>query len=300
MSVLKNIVSDPKLVYYYSQKAVRSIWIRRLTGGAIARLIGRRDYGGDAEASRQVAQELSDEGISFLPSLHLSKEALNEVFRHLADKPVVDLYDGKTSMFVEHGIPESFTKLSYRTSDILSCSPLMKLANDPLVLNAVTSALGARPSIGTVHARWTFGENNPVGAHIGYDDVYHRDADDWRFIKLFVYLTDTTQRSGAHCFVRKSHLSDKLMRRGPIPEEELAQCFKPDEVMTIEGDAGTAFLENTWGIHRQLMATEGRRLLFSVLYGLCPWLPWRLKQATLPLPSGFDPYVNRAFYIPPR
>ncbi len=297
MSVLRNIASDPKLIYYYSQKAVRALWLRRWAGKAVVSLVGkRRSKGVDTEASRAVARELASEGLCFLPGLNLTKHELSLVFQHLAGKPVVDQYDGKTQFLVEQAIPPPFTKLSYGTADVLTCTPLLKLANDPLILDAVAQSLGARPTIATFQAWWTLGENNATGAHVHYDDVYHRDVDDWRFVKLFVYLTDTTIRSGAHNFVRKSHRSPALTRRGPITDAAVAQAFPADDVVTIEGKAGTVFLENTWGIHRPLLATEGRRLIFSVLYSLCPWVPGRPSQASLPLPSGLDPYVNRVFF----
>jgi hypothetical protein len=296
MSVLKRIASDPRLAYYYSQKAVRSPLIRRWAGNAVAAMVGKGDFGGNIEASRSVAQELASDGLSFLPSLYLSKEKLNQIFQHFAGKPVVDLYDGKTTFLMEQTIPPSFSKLTYNTLDVLRCVPLMELANAPLILNAVALALGARPTIATVNALWTLGEHNAAGSQIGYDDIYHRDVDDWRFIKLFVYLTDTTRHSGAHCFVRKSHLNSQLTRRGPITNEQVAEVFPSHDVATIEGDAGTVFLENTWGVHRQLLATEGRRLIFSVLYSLCPWVPGRLSKLTVPLPHGLNPYVNRAFF----
>ena len=300
MSVLRNIASDPKLVYYYSQKAVRSVWLRRWAGNAVARLVGKRDSSGDGsgdtEASRQVAQELATEGISFLHSLYLSPAELAEVFQQLAGKPVLDHYNRETTFLVEQGIPPPFTKVWYSTPDVLACAPLLRLANDPLILNAVSQALGARPTIATFQAWWTLGENNADGAQTHYDDIYHRDVDDWRFIKLFVYLTDTTRPRGAHCFIRKSHVSPQLTRRGAISDSEVAAAFPQDDVLTIEGDAGTVFLENTWGVHRQLLATEGRRLVFSVLYSLCPLVPWRPGPATLPLPLGLDPYTNRVFF----
>lgn len=298
MSVLKNIAADPALVYYYSQKAVRSLWLRRWAGAAVAGLVGKPKLDNNAavDASRAVAQELAEEGLSFLPSLHLSKDDLALVFQQLAGKPIIDQYDGKTAFLAEQAIPPPFTKLSYETRDVLACTPLLKLANDPLILNAVSLALGARPTIATFQAWWTLGENNATGAHVHYDDVYHRDVDDWRFVKLFVYLTDTNIRSGAHNFVRKSHLSPQLTRRGAITDAAVAQAFPAGDVVTIEGDAGTVFLENTWGIHRPLLATEGRRLIFSVLYSLCPWVPGRSVRATVALPGGLDPYVNRVFF----
>jgi Phytanoyl-CoA dioxygenase (PhyH) len=295
MAALKNIISDPKLAHYYAQKAVRSLPLRRLAGDVVAKLIGKPKTIEMNDQTRAVVQKLSDDGLCFLPTLHLSGDDLALIFKHLAGKPVIDLYDGETSFLVEKEIPAPYSKLSYKAEDILSCAPLLRLANAPLILNAVSQILGARPSIAAYQAWWTLGENNTSGSHVHHDDVYHRDVDDWRFIKLFVYLTDTNERSGAHNFVLKSHTNAHFTRRGAISDEDVNNTFPASDVRTITGSAGTVFLENTWGIHRPLLATEGRRLIFSVLYSMCPWVPGRPKVPLMALPQGLDPYVNRIF-----
>jgi hypothetical protein len=296
MSVLQNLISDPVLAYYYSQKAIRSMSLRLWAGAVVAWLVGKPTSINIDIQVNAVVQQLTSDGLSSLPTLHLSKEDLEQVFHCLADKPVTDQYDGKTSFLIEQNIPPPHSKLSYKTEDILSCGPLLRLANAPLILDAVSQVLGARPTIATFQAWWTLGENNAAGSHVHQDDVYHRDVDDWRFIKLFVYLTDTNERSGAHNFVLKSHSSRHLTRRGAIPDEEVHNTFPAADIVTIISDAGTVFLENTWGIHRPLLATEGRRLIFSVLYSLCPWVPGRSKEPLMNLPQGLDPYINRVFF----
>ena len=65
--------------------------------------------------------------------------------------------------------------------------------------------------------------------------------------------------------------------------------------MVVTGKAGTAFLEETWGIHRPLMASQGRRLIFSAIYTVRGRVPWA-KRSSRPLPAGFDSYVNRHLY----
>jgi hypothetical protein len=295
MAALKNIISDPKLAHYYVQKAVRFMPLRQLVGGVVANLVGKPAPVEANDQTREVAQKLSDDGLCFLPTLHLSPEDLALIFKHLAGKPVIDLYDGKTSFFLEEKIPPPYSKLSYKTEDVLSCEPLLRLANAPLILDAVAQILGARPTIAAYQAWWTLGENNASGSHVHHDDVYHRDVDDWRFVKLFVYLTDTNERSGAHNFVLKSHTKAHLTRRGAISDEDVGNNFPASDVHTITGSAGTVFLENTWGIHRPLLATEGRRLIFSVLYSMCPWVPGRPKTPLMALPQGLNPYVNRVF-----
>ena len=295
LSALSNLARQPSLAYYYAQKSLRSLPLRHALGGAVASLVGGPAGGLQTPAALEVARELDVNGICFLPQLNLDATRLSQIRDDLRGKPVVDWYDG-TMLDIDGAIPRKYSKLSYRTADLVRCQPLLELANSPLVLDAVTRVLGARPTIGWFESWWTLGEHyEPGRAH--YDDVYHRDVDDLRFVKLFAYLTDTGVTNGAHSFVRGSHRNAALTRRGPITDEEVQAAFPPEDIMTITGKAGTVFLENTWGIHRPLMATEGRRQIFSALYGLTSWVPRGKNQtAAGTLPPGLDPYVNRVLF----
>ncbi len=296
VSALAQIRRQPSLAYYYAQKAVRSQRLRNTLGSAVASMVKQPDSATQVAGAAQVAAELEQAGICFLPQLQMPTDDLEAVRRHLEGKPLVDWYDSSRSIDIVSGVPAECTKLSHRASDLIDCEPLVRLANSPLVLQAVTSVLGAKPTISWFESWWTFGEHHVPGK-THFDDIYHRDVDDLRFVKLFAYLTDTGVSNGAHSFVRGSHRSHLLTRRGPITDQDVHNNFPAGDILTITGNAGTVFLENTWGIHRPLLATEGRRQIFSVLYALTPWVPRNATYlATSKMPQGLDPYVNRVLY----
>lgn len=296
LSAISDISRHPSLAYYYAQKAIRGQGLRNAMGSAVARLVGPAGPALEqVPGSAEVAAELDRNGICFLPQLQLGEQQLADVRGFLRGKPVVDWYDGKL-VDIDGDVPKDCSKLGYRTYDLVQCQTLLSLANSPLVLSAVAKVLGAQPSIGRIQAWWILGENYAPGQE-HYDDIYHRDVDDLRFVKLFAYLTDTGPNNGAHSFVRGSHRRTEFARRGPITDEQVHETFAPEDIMTITGKAGTVFLENTWGIHRPLLATEGRRLIFSALYGLTPWVPRGPHDVpNAPAPKGVDPYINRALF----
>ena len=295
MTRLNDIASDPALLYYYGQKAVRKNALRDLGARCVVALRRRAPIHGDPHAEPRVARELARDGISFLPALTLEQDDLRDIFSVLESRPLTDQYTSKQVGTILEELPASCVRLEYQARDVVSCAPLVRLANHPTVLAAVTEALGAKPCIAKYQAWWTLGEHQAQGP-THYDDIFHRDVDDFRFIKLFAYLTDTTADSGAHCYVKGSHRSDLFTRRGAITDQEVAASFPAESIVTIAGKAGTAFLENTWGIHRPLLATHGRRLIFSVIYCLTPWLPGRPPKPFLPLPEGLDLEINRSFF----
>lgn len=295
MSVLANIRQQPTLAYYYAQKAVRNSALRSGLGSLVTSVAGQQPARPAPQPQGDtVARELREDGLSFLPTGTLSPQAVAAVHAHLKGRPVIDQYDGVSAYDIDGAVPRQSTKLYYRAEDLLGCRELVALANSPLVLDAVGAVLGTRPTIASFQAWWTLGEH--FGGQVHFDDAYHRDVDDLRFIKLFAYLTDTHERNGAHSFVRGSHRSTQFTRRGIISDDDVRAAYPAHDILTVAGTAGTAFLEDTWGIHRPLLATEGRRLIFSVLYALTPWVPQGPGTPTMPLPAGLDPWVNRALF----
>lgn len=133
-----------------------------------------------------IARELRQDGLSFLPVGILSQEAVASVKAHLKGRPVSDQYDGVSARGIDGTVPRTSTKLYYRAEDLLGCRELVALANSLLLLDAVAAVLGTRPTIASFQAWWTLGEH--FGGQVHYDDAYHRDVDDLRFVKLFAYL----------------------------------------------------------------------------------------------------------------
>ena len=293
MGTLDKILRDPRLAYYFAQKAVRNPHLRRGLGRALIVCLPKP---AGEQTSSATLSNLERQGIAYLPSLHLDAKTIAQVMLHYAGKPVLDLYSGARLESVDN-LPSQYTKVQYTDQDTAACQPLVALANHPSILTAVGQYLGAKPRISTMQTWWTYGEHSQTG-QTHFDDVYHRDVDDLRFVKLFVYLTDTSLTTGAHSFIKGSHCSTALTRRGPISDHDAEQQFSKEQFETVIGPAGTVFLEDTWGIHRPLLATQGRRLIFSVLYGLTDWIPQRPKQAVMPLPVDLDHYTNRAYFYP--
>jgi hypothetical protein len=300
LPVLSRVISQPSLIYYYFQKGIRSIFVRERLGAIVAVLVRllqlrRSEISPASVDAVKISHDVKMNGICFLPQLQIPEDQLNIVRSFLKNKPVYDLYSG-AEFNIDGDVPLQCSKLAYRTTDLVNCQPLLQLANSPLIIEAVTDILGARPTICLFQSWWTLGEHHEsVGK--SYDDVYHRDVDDFRFVKIFAYLTDTHEKNGAHSYIVGSHRSSLFTRRGPISDQQVHDSFDSKNIVTITGKAGAVFLENTWGIHRPLFASEGRRLIFSALYCLTPWVPRGKNEIpAAEMPKGFDKYINRLLF----
>lgn len=285
------------MAYYYGQKAIRAPWARRALGACVAAFVPSTPKITDERSTRHVDQ-LEKTGFSVMPEKALSADALLAIRTYLRGKPAVDFHGSGVELDPEGAVPARFKRMAYSRQVVAGCPELVALATDPEILRAVGQYIGAVPTLSDMQLWWTYGENNPTGEKLA-DDIFHRDADDLRFVKMFVYLTDADVQSGAHCFVLGSHRSSKFTARGALTDEQVQTGFPQSDVMTVVGAAGTAFLEDTWGIHRPLLATKGRRLIFSAVYTLWAQVPIAKEPSggatVLASTAQCDPYVIRRF-----
>lgn len=125
--------------------------------------------------------------------------------------------------------------------------------------------------------------------------AFHRDADDWRFIKVFMYLTDVDEGSGPHVYVRGTHLEPCGLRLKDYADEEILQSYGSERLISVTGPAGTAFTVNTHGIHKGTLPSARPRLLLQIQYSLLPVYLYQYRPIHNERAGAVDPYVNRLF-----
>jgi hypothetical protein len=236
----------------------------------------RRD--GVLPIGRPLAAEQVDESVAFLRdrpcySGHIAAKS--------ADAPApFDRWPGK--------VPQ----ICHALADVAAAPHLWEMALDERILAIAGSYLGCWPTIYSMNAFWSLPEQQPT---LGLQ-TWHRDYDDFRFCTLFILLSDTTPGDGAHAFVTGSHDTgeghqrlaaaveryvaqhpeargafdhpDGLFAPGDNPHLDRLLASDHDEgVTTFGGPRGTAFIEDTYGLHRGTPPSSPR-LLFWARYGL--------------------------------
>jgi hypothetical protein len=184
------------------------------------------------------------------------------------------------------------THVAYYPSEVVAAAPhLLSIANSPVVLGAVSEYLGCKPTISYMAAWWS------IAGHTEPDEAewFHRDVDDWRLVKFFVYLTDVDQSAGPHVYVKGSHTVASLLPIRRYTDDEVVSEFGADSLHTWLGDAGVGFLEDTFALHRGLPAEVRHRLAFQVVYsiGIVPYGP---RTPINLIADGYDKYINRVYF----
>jgi hypothetical protein len=142
----------------------------------------------------------------------------------------------------------------------------------------------------------------PAGSQAVQSQRWHRDPDDKRMCKVFLYLTDVDAGAGPFTYVKGTQLGGRW--RHLFPQEPPAGCYPPagavekavppQEMVAGIAPAGTLIFCDTSGLHFGGYATERERIMFTAGYcsSASAW-PLRFKYpatfAQVVKAKGLDP-----------
>jgi len=284
---------------YYGQRFVVAPRLRRgvarCLGAAIAlrhgTAPGRSNSPGEEAECQTTVATLHRRGLAPLQPL-LQPKAVEEVMAWLQSRPVVGP-DG--SVVPLAALPSGTANAAYPLSTILACPHILDIINNPQVVEVARRYIGCPPTVSGLGLRWSL----PRPARSTDVQAFHRDPDDWRFVKLFIYLTDVDQESGPHVYVAGSHRTRAPFLSHLYKPEELVHRYGAEALTAVTGPAGTSFIADTYGIHAGLVPEERPRLLLQVQYSVLPVFAFRYAPEPVRSADRFDRYMNRLLFVPP-
>lgn len=123
---------------------------------------------------------------------------------------------------------------------------------------------------------FTLNITHPVaeGAQAEQSQRWHRDPEDIKMLKMFVYLNDVDKEAGPFIYVPKSNSGNKwsevFPQRPPIgyypPDEELEKIIPQSEIKKCLGGAGSIIFGDTAGLHKGGFATKNERIMLTIGY----------------------------------
>lgn len=297
MQSLKKYFKNRWSLYFYINKCIRNPDVRHILFLVVRIFIPKPI---DNNLKNKNITPLKKDGIITWEQL-LDPVKVNKIHSYLLTKPVYDLREcdnGKGQLPVNlYDIKITRqTKLKYFDADLANCQEIVEVANAPEIISLVSAYLGGKPTISLMSAWWTKAGDGP--AEFFYDDNFHRDVADYKFLKLFVYLTDVTADNGAHCFIKRSHLSKKCTQRRMYLTDEIDKNFDKNDQLVLTGKSGCGFLEDTWGLHRSMPCTSGERLVLHILYNLITLDAGSPEKPLAKNIYNVDTYSNRVYLYP--
>jgi hypothetical protein len=119
--------------------------------------------------------------------------------------------------------------------------------------------------------------------------AFHRDSEDWRYLKVLVYLTDVDDGAGPHVYLHGSHLTQAPMRLRFYSDSEITGAHSADMLLTAIGTRGFCFAVDTAGIHKGTAPSLQPRLMLQIQYSLLPSYAYRYAPEQLSRTAGAGP-----------
>ena len=171
--------------------------------------------------------------------------------------------------------------------DINLNNPFMHLYLDDKILEIVCGYLGYLPQLNylTIEKTIPTNEATPV-----FSQNWHRDPEEKKTIKVFIYVSNVLQVNGPFIYAKKSQPSSKHSTSRAFPqklpygsypnESDVLSAINPEDVVIAEGKAGTVIFCDTAGLHRGGLAKSGERIMSTAFYPSKKWTePPSIKKA---------------------
>lgn len=115
----------------------------------------------------------------------------------------------------------------------------------------------------------------PAGSPEFFSQRWHRDPDDKKLVKVFLYLTDVDEQgAGPFTYIAGSHLGGRWRHLYPQvppvgsypPAGALEKCIPEEDRRVCLGRIGTLIFCDTSGLHKGGYSTTKRRLMYAATY----------------------------------
>ena len=174
--------------------------------------------------------------------------------------------------------PEEYqsAKYSFNETDLFNFNPIKKIIFNNKFITIAYKYFNSKPFLSDVAMWWSPTRNlkptNETEQANQSAQKFHFDLDRIKWLKLFIYLSDTHEDSGPHEYVQGSHkISAKpksILKNGytRIDESIIENNFPKDKIIKILGSKGTMFIADTSCFHRGLPPISEHRLILIIEY----------------------------------
>ena len=209
--------------------------------------------------------ELDAKGVMFYKDI-----PTKGMYDYFLSKPCYDFYGNHESFEIKNA-PNHIKLGRHSIKDTLGCPGMADLITDEEIIKKASTYLGAPATLSLVLPMWSFPykNKNPINMQL-----YHRDADDYKFVKFFVYLSDVDLGEGEQVYIEGTNnlktLPKSMYEIKRYSQSEIDQHLSNQDKMTICGPTGTSWFADTYGIHRGTVPTTKNRLILQLQFTYSP------------------------------
>ncbi len=299
MAILKAFLENPG--YVFVRGAGRFSLVRKLVTDT-KRLLGhkraqqlQRELTARIEDSlftgiqlEEYMHNLNTSGCSF--GLQLPHDVVEEIRAYAELSPVYAFRDPKFGFLLQdrkqaEGLLGREILLAQYFNAQEECPAISRIAEDPLLKLIALNYIGSVPKYLGATLWWTFPVNPNRADQMKHAHFFHRDIDDFKFLKFFFYLTDVDAGDGGHWVVAGSHrnapklsIKDHFMTRR-FEDEEINKYYEDADTIEVVGLKGAGFAEDTLCVHKAATPTRNPRLILQLQFGLFDFVPQNDKRS---------------------
>ena len=151
-------------------------------------------------------------------------------------------------------------------------NPFLKLTLEKRVLDIANEYMGMWTKLKYYDLAMTLPV--PAGADAVQSQRWHRDPQEKKIFKMFIYLNDVGDDAGPFYYVVESNDDGKYGELFPqktpegiyVKEEDLLKKISSENIKKMTAPAGTVIFCDTSGIHKGGYATKNERLMFTSFF----------------------------------
>ena len=271
-SMVRNIVSYTKGWFEYSRTQRRQRELTARIGTSLFKGIQLEEF----------MRELNVAGCNF--GLRLPKDVVEEIRAYSESAPAYAFRDPKLGFLLENrGQAEAVLGKGILLAQYFNaqeeCPAIARIAEDPLLNLIALKYLGSIPKYLGASLWWTFPVTPNREDQMKHAHFFHRDIDDFKFLKFFFYLTDVEKGDGGHWLVAGSHCKaphirfrDRFISRR-FEDSEIEEYYENANIVEISGEQGLGFAEDTLCVHKAATPVRQPRLILHLQFGLFDLVP---------------------------
>jgi hypothetical protein len=167
------------------------------------------------------------------------------------------------------------TKYDYEENDLYNNEIIKSLLLDKIFLKIANNFFGSKPLYSAINMWWSPVTKKKINFELELQNqtaqLFHFDLDRIKWLKFFIYLTDTSEYDGPHEYVEGSHKifakPNEIAKLGyqRIPSN-LIDKYYPGKLKKVTGKKGTIFVGDTSAIHRGSPPLMNNRLILVIEY----------------------------------
>lgn len=288
LKILPKLALERGVMFYFTLRSSWPLWFYVLNQKP-RRLFQKYPPRLDAVQER-IAAELKETGIALSHLEELFPGEGEDILREL------ETYTQALRGQAEVKTPKTFLAFLWDPAPRLDFrNPFLALALSLRILDVVNSYLEMLSRF----YFFTLNVTQPVklGEERKSSQRWHRDPEDKKLLKMFLYLTDVDESSGPFMYVLRSaygrkwgNLFPQRPPRGFYPDETQLETIVPkNEIKVCTGRRGTIIFCDTTGLHRGGYAAERERIMFTAGY----YSPASPFAPLIRRPENFEEEITR-------